>query len=352
MNPFSINNKLVSTTQPPYIIAEISGNHLQSLDRCLELVTRAASAGASAVKVQTINPDLITLDTDDPRFIVDSGPWKGQRLADIYRKNQLPLEWHEKIFNHAKVCKIDSFSSPFDVNGVSFLEKLNVPAYKVASNEIHDWRILAEIAKTKKPIIISTGTATKKHIKNTCRFLNKRNSGPYAFLYCISAYPPMYEDIHLETIRDMRNEFSCEVGISDHALENDAAVAAISLGATIIEKHLTLARSDGGLDSHFSLEPPELHSLVVSATNVWKANTGGAQYPGDRDLAKDGIYTRKLWAKSDILPGDLLTWDNVMSIRSPANIDGMASYEIEDVIGKKATVKIPKNQPIPRPNEE
>ena len=348
MSPFSINNKLVSIKHPPYIIAEISGNHLQSLDRCLDLVTKAASAEASAVKVQTINPSLITLDTDDPRFIVSNGPWKGQKLVDIYRKNQLPLEWHEKIFEHAKNCKIDSFSSPFDIHGVNFLEKLNVPAYKVASNEIHDWRILEEIAKTKKPIIISTGTATKEQIKNTCRFLNRINSGPYAFLYCISAYPPMYEDIHLETIRDMKNELSCEVGISDHALENDAAIAAVAMGATIIEKHLTVARSDGGLDSHFSLEPSEFHSLVKSANNAWKASTGGAQYPGDRDLSKDGIYTRKLWAKSDILPGDIFSWDNVMSIRSPANIDGMAGYEIEDVIGTKAVMKIQKNEPIPR----
>lgn len=342
----TINKRLISSNYPPYIISEISGNHLQSLDRCFDLVRESAEAGASAVKLQTINPSEITIDTDDPRFIVNAGPWKGLKLADIYRDTALPLEWHSKIFDYASQLGIHCFSSPFDVNSVNFLEKLDVPAYKIASNEILDWKLLEVVSKTKKPLIISTGTATLQHISNTTKFLKKINTDQFALLYCVSAYPPKYEDINLQTIADMRERFDCTVGLSDHCLSNEIAIGSIAFGASIIEKHLTILRSDGGHDSHFSLQPSELNSLVLSCNNVWKSLNSGIRYPGEQNLNENGIFVRKLWARTNISKGDEFTWNNVISIRAPSTVPAINSYEYLDLIGKISPVNIPMHEPI------
>lgn len=341
-----INTRKICNSEPPYFIAEISGNHLNSLERALKLVSIAEEAGASAVKLQTLDPGKITLDTNDPRFIVNSGPWKGRRLADIYRETELPKEWHEKIFEHAKNIGITAFSTPFDHESVDFLENLGVPAYKIASNEITDWPLIDKICMTKKPIIISTGTATKKHLYDTVEFLEGNNASQLAFLYCISAYPPQYEEMRLKTLKEMHNEMDYQVGISDHSLTCEAAIAATALGATIIEKHFTISRKDGGNDSHFSLEPNELAQLIRSLNRTWMAMSKPVLYPGERDLSNDGIFTRQLWTSRAVQPGEAFSWENVVSIRAPHNGKSISSHEYKKVIGKKSMASISANEMI------
>ena len=346
-NQIKIDGRDINSDNPPYFIAEISGNHLNSLDRALELVTISKRAGASAVKLQTLDPAKITLDNDDPRFIVNSGPWKGRKLSDIYRETQLPKDWHIKIFNHAKRLGITAFSTPFDHESVDFLEKLGVPAYKVASNEIRDWPLIKKISDTRKPLIISTGTATEEHLMETINFLGDQDFSEAAFLYCISAYPPAYEEMRLRTLFDMNQKIKYEVGLSDHSLTNEAAIASVALGATIIEKHITKSRDDGGSDSHFSLEPNELADLIKSLERTWMAISKPALYPGERDLSKDGIFTRQLWTSNDIEIGDEFSWQNIMSIRAPHNICSISSHRFKEIIGRKSPVKIVKHEMIP-----
>lgn len=346
MKELKIGTTLVGSVHPPYVIAEISGNHLQSLDRCIKIVDEAKRAKASAVKIQTIDPEKITLGGEDKRFIVNSGPWKGRRVREIYKENMLPREWHAKIFDRAKNHGMEAFSSPFDVEAVEFLEKLDVPAYKIASNELLDWRILQIVANTGKPIIASTGNATKEILDASMQFLEKNGANKIALLYCVSAYPPLYEDIYLETIQNMQREHNCVVGLSDHTLSSEVAVASIALGASIVEKHFTLARADGGSDSHFSIEPDELRQLVVSLQRTWKGMSGGAKYPGERDLESDGVFTRQLWSKQRIKTGEEISWDNIQSIRGPQDSGAIPTYEFERVIGQICKNDIDKNEPI------
>lgn len=344
--PFEIQGRIISRHVKPFVIAEISGNHLGSLERCISLVDEAAAAGADAVKIQTLNPATITLDEEDDRFIVHNGPWAGRRVADIYRENMLPPEWHEQIFRHANDRGIIAFSSPFDIDAVRFLDSLNVPAFKIASNEILDWQLLQAVAETRKPLIVSTGTATEEQLYQTAEFLRRNGAGPTAFLYCVSAYPPVYNEIRLKTIVDMRKRLKVEIGLSDHTIEPEAAIAGVALGASIVEKHITLSREDGGSDAHFSLEPHEFKNLVNALNRTWEAVSGEATYPGSRDLSKDGIFTRQLWSKKKIKKGDLLTWDNIRSLRAPADTEAATSNEFEEIIGKRSNSDIDKNQPI------
>lgn len=340
-----VGSKTISRDFPPYFIAEISGNHLRSLDRCFKLVDIAHKCGASAVKLQTLDPKKITLDTDDKRFIVTSGPWKGQKLAEIYRQNQLPIEWHSKIFDYAKSIGIDAFSSPFDVQSIDFLEKLNVPAFKIASNELFDWPIIERVCKTKKPIFLSTGIANKDILQKTLSFIRSKGGGELALLYCISAYPPKYDEIHLNTMLELA-EFGFPIGLSDHSISPEASISSIVLGGVIVEKHFTISRKDGGSDAHFSLNPIELKDTIIKIKNTWKMSINGCKYPGDYDTAKNGIFTRQLWTKHEVKAGDLLTWDNIMSIRGPQNSGAEMSYDYEKIIGKRSTKCIPCHQPL------
>ena len=340
-----VGSNTISRNAPPYFIAEISGNHLRSLDRCFKLVKLAFECGASAVKVQTLDPGLITLDTNDERFYVTSGPWKGQKLADIYRQNQLPREWHSKIFEYAHNLGIDAFSSPFDVESVDFLEKLNVPAFKVASNELFDWPIIERICKTKKPIFLSTGLATKDILEKTLSFINRKQGGDLALLYCISAYPPKYEEIHLNTMSELA-KYGHLIGLSDHSITTEASISSIARGGVIIEKHFTLSRDDGGSDAHFSLNPNELKQTIIQINNTWRMCLNGNKFPGDYDTKSNGIFTRQLWTKCKIMAGDVLSWDNIMSIRAPQNSGAKMSYEYEKIIGARSNSYIPCHQPL------
>lgn len=331
----------------PYVIGEISGNHLGSLERCLKLVDIAADAGASAVKIQTIDPGEMTVDTNDPRFIVSEGPWKGYRVADVFRENMLPKEWHRTIFDHAALKGITAFSSPFDIGSIHFLEALDVPAFKVASNEIFDWPMLEAMCQTGKPIIVSTGTASEKLVRDTYNFLRRKGANELAFLHCVSAYPPKYEEMHLETMQCLRMDGDVEVGLSDHTVGNEASIAAVALGATIVEKHITLSRDEGGLDSHFSIEPKELRELVLAVGRAWQSTSKGVKYGGERDLEKDGIFTRQLWTRQDVRRGEILTWENIKSIRAPVRSKGVPTFRYEELLGKVCPESLVADEPVP-----
>ena len=343
----TIGSRKVCRDEPPFIIGEISGNHLGSLARCIELVKVAAEAGVSAVKVQTIDPAKITIDTDDERFIVQHGPWKGRRAADIFREAMLPREWHAKIFEYAKSLGVYAFSTPFDLEAVDFLDGLDVPAFKIASNEIFDWPLLKAICKTGKPMIISTGAARESLIKQTYDYVRRHNARELALLHCVSAYPADYNEMYLNTIQCLKLDEEVEVGLSDHTLGVEASISAVALGATVIEKHITMNRDEGGLDSHFSLEPEEICELVRATRNAWESTKGGIKFGGERNLDKAGIFTRQLWSKKRINAGQTLDWENVKSVRAPMSCNGVPPYKYEELIGRIANSTIECNEPIP-----
>ena len=313
----------------------------------MDIVKAAAQAGVNAVKIQTIDPSKMTVDADDERFIVRNGPWKGRQAADIFREAMLPREWHAKIFDYARSQGLYAFSTPFDQEAVEFLDSMGVPAFKVASNEIFDWPLLATICKTGKPLIMSTGAADGYLVKASYEFVRKHNVKGLALLHCVSAYPAEFRDMHLETIQSLKLDSEVEVGLSDHTLGLEASICAIALGATIIEKHITMSRDDGGLDSHFSLEPRELNELVLATGKAWESTSRGIRFGGERDLDKDGIFTRQLWSKKRIEAGQLLDWGNVKSVRAPISCCGVPPYRFESLIGKNAKSGLDSNEPIP-----
>jgi pseudaminic acid synthase len=323
----------IGNNYPPFIIAEMSGNHNHSIDQALKIVAAAAKSGAHALKLQTYTPDTLTIDvaTDD-FFISDNGSlWKGNSLYELYKKAYTPWEWHELIFKRAKELGILCFSTPFDETAVDFLETLNVPAYKIASFENNHLPLLKKVAKTGKPVIISTGLSKLNDIQLAVDTLRTNGCMDIILLKCTSTYPATPENTNLLTIPHMSQLFDCHVGLSDHTMGIGVSVASIGLGARVIEKHFTIDRSEGGVDSTFSLEPNEFKSLVEESNKAFHA-LGSIHYGILPDELKSIKFKRSIYIVKDLNEGDILTPDNIRIIR-PGN--GISPSLFDDFIGKK-----------------
>ena len=338
-----IGKRLIGDGQPVFIIAELSGNHNQSFDRAKEMVRIACQAGVDAVKLQTYTADTLTIDSDKKYFQVNvNDTWKGQTLYQLYKTAYTPWEWQPELKKIADSYGVTLFSTPFDETAVDFLEKMKVLAYKVASFEIGDIELLKKVAKTKKPVIISRGMATKEEIRLALATLRKYGSKQIAVLHCVSSYPADLEEMNLATIPDLAKTFKVVAGLSDHSLGIIAAVTSVALGAKIIEKHFTLKRSDGGPDAIFSLEPHELKQLVSSVRDAEKA-MGKVQYGVGKKEATNLIFKRSLFVVADVKAGEKFTKENVRCIRPGY---GLASKELPKVLGKKAKKDILRGTPL------
>jgi N-acetylneuraminate synthase len=340
-----IDGREIGPGEKPYIIAEISGNHNGDLARAKRMIKIAKDAGACAVKLQTYTADSLTIDSASSEFVLKEGTWKGRRLYDLYEEAHTPWEWFPELFSYAKGLGITVFSSVFDQPGIDFLEGLDAPAYKIASNELTDWPLVEATVKTGKPIIVSTGTASKQDVQDTINFIKEIGGSQLAVLHCVSAYPALPEESNLETMVDIRESFNVISGLSDHTLGTATSITAIAMGACIIEKHFTLDRNDGGPDSSFSLEPQELETLCHDAACAWQS-VKGVKYGADADLLKRGVFTRQFWSTDDINIGDVLNSTNIKSIRAPSDAGGIRTKEYQVVYGRKAKVFIPKHSPI------
>jgi pseudaminic acid synthase len=328
----------------PYIIAEMSGNHNGSLDRALEIVDAAAGNGADAIKLQTYTADTMTLDSDLPDFKIqdESSLWSGRTLYDLYEEAHTPWEWHKPIFSRAKELGLLAFSTPFDSSSVDFLEKLGVEVFKIASFENTDLPLIRKAASTGKPLIISTGLATVGEISDAVTTARGAGCKELILLKTTSSYPASPENTNLRTIPHMRELFGCHVGLSDHTLGVGVAIASVSLGVGVIEKHLTLNREDGGVDSAFSLIPSELKSLVEETERAF-AGQGRAMYGPTNAELKSFVFRRSLYVTEDLQEGDLLTESNVRALRPGY---GLATKFLESVLGKTVNRSVTRGTPV------
>ena len=339
-----IGNHEIGLQHPPFIIAEMSGNHNMSLERALEIVVAAAKAGAHGLKIQTYTADTMTLNLNEGEFYIGDpdNPWHGKSLYQLYQEAHTPWEWHKPIFNRALELGIVPFSTPFDKTAVDFLESLDVPCYKIASFENTDLPLIRRVAATGKPIIISTGMATVSELDETVRAVRQAGCKDLVLLKCTSTYPATPENTNIRTIPHMRELFDCEVGLSDHTMGVGVSVAAVALGATVIEKHFTLCRADGGVDSTFSLEPEEMTSLVNESERAWLA-LGNARYgPTDAEL-KSLVYRRSLYIAEDMRAGEVFTRKNLRAIR-PGH--GLPPKHFDRLIGKPIKQAVNKGTPM------
>lgn len=341
-NAFKIAGRSIGAGHAPYVIAEMSGNHNGELARAMKLIDAAKAAGADAVKLQTYTADTITLDYDGPGFIIEGGLWNGRRLYDLYREAHTPWEWHPALFEHALRIGITCFSSPFDPSSIDFLEGLGAPAYKIASFEVIDIPLIERAARTGKPLIVSTGMANRQEIDEAVVAARGAGCGGIALLHCVSGYPTPARDANLRRMQSLANAFDCPVGLSDHSMGADVAVAAVALGAAVIEKHMTLSRADGGPDAEFSLEPNEFADLVRGARNAFAA-LGSAEY-GRADSEQGNVtFRRSLYVVRDVAAGEALTDQNVRSIRPGY---GLAPKFLPTVLGRRAACGIRRGTPL------
>lgn len=327
-----IGNRVLNNDSQTYIIAEMSGNHNMDYNRAVKIVEVAKEAGADAIKLQTYTADTITLNSDAPCFQITQGTlWDGTTLHKLYEEAYTPWDWQPKLKELANSLGMDCFSSPFDFTSVDFLEKMDVPAYKIASFEITDIPLIKKVAETGKPVIISTGIATVEDIElaiKTCKDAGNEN---VILLKCSSAYPAPYESINLNTMVDMAEKFGCIMGLSDHTMGSAVSIAAVAMGAKVIEKHLTLARADGGVDAAFSMEPQEFKEMVEGIRNVEKAK-GIVSYDLTDKQKSQRTFSRSLFIAADIKAGEVLTPENLRSVR-PAN--GLHTKYYEELLGRK-----------------
>jgi pseudaminic acid synthase len=342
---FKIGDRLVGSDSSPFIIAEMSGNHNQSLDRAIRLVDAAAASGAHALKLQTYTADTMTLNVSEGDFVIKDpdSPWYGRNLHDLYQEAHTPWSWHREIFDRAKVHGMLAFSTPFDETAVEFLESLDVPCYKIASFENTDLPLIERTASTGKPLIISTGMASLEELDECV--LTARNAGcrDLVLLKCTSTYPASAEDSNILTIPDMRKRFGCQIGLSDHTMGCGVAVASVALGATVIEKHFALRRADGGVDSSFSMEPEEFAVLTKEAHNAWLA-MGRVHYgsSGPRE-EKSKSFRRSLYFAEAATKGTAVARGMVRSVR-PGH--GLPTKFLNSVIGKKLTCDVRAGTPV------
>lgn len=328
-----IASRSVGRGHKPFVVAEMSGNHNQSLDRALEIVEAAAASGAQALKLQTYTPDTMTIDFDEREFHIGDPKslWAGTSLYKLYGKAHTPWEWHKPIFERARALGLIPFSTPFDATAVEFLESLGAPCYKIASFENTDLPLIRHAAATGKPLIISTGMATAEELDDAVHVARAAGCKDLILLKCTSTYPATAENTNILTIPDLRRRYGCEVGLSDHTMGIGVAVASVALGATIIEKHFTLRRADGGVDSAFSMEPAEMKQLVAETECAWLA-LGEVTY-GPTDAEKASVqFRRSLYIVRDLKAGEVLTRENVKAIRPGL---GLPPKHLDEVMGKR-----------------
>ncbi len=339
---FMISKRKIGSGHPVYIIAEMSANHGQDFDKAVRIVEAAKACGADAVKLQTYTADTMTLDCDNEYFRIKGTIWEGKNLYELYQQALTPWEWHPKL---KKVCEklgLDLFSTPFDLTSVDFLEKMDVPAYKIASFELVDIPLLRRVAVTGKPIIMSTGMATREEIDEAVATIKSQGNDQIALLKCTSAYPALPEEMNLRTIADLSAVYGVPSGLSDHTLGNAVSVASVALGGRIVEKHLTLSRKDPGPDSVFSTEPAEFKSMVEDIRTVEKA-LGRVTYEITEKQKENRVFRRSLFAVKDIHEGELLSKDNVRAIR-PGH--GLHTRYWDQTLGRKALREIRRGTPL------
>lgn len=338
----TINDRKIGPDYPPYIIAELSANHNGDINRAFAIMEEAKKAGADAIKLQTYTADTITLECDSEEFQIHGGLWDGKNLYQLYQEAQMPWEWHKPLFEKAKELGITIFSSPFDFTAVDLLEELNAPAYKIASFELVDLPLIKRVAQTGKPMIMSTGMANEEEIAEAIATAQGNGCQELVVLHCVSGYPAPADQYNLRTIADIAERFDVLSGLSDHTIDNATAVAAVALGACLIEKHVTMDRNGGGADDSFSLEPHELAALCKDAKTAWAA-LGKVNY--ERTEAEKGNvkFRRSLYVVKDIKAGELLSHDNVRSIRPGF---GLAPKYLEKVLGQAAKVDINSGTPL------
>lgn len=340
---FSIGGRLVGPNHPPFVIAEMSGNHNQSLQRALEIVEAAAASGAHALKIQTYTADTMTLNLKQGSFLINDPKslWYGRTLYDLYEEAHTPWDWHGPIFDRCRELGIICFSTPFDETAVDFLESLGAPAYKIASFENTDIPLVKKVAATGKPLIISTGMASVAELDETVKAAREAGARDIVLLKCTSTYPAEPLNTNIRTIPHLAELFGTHVGLSDHTMGVGAAVAAVSLGATVVEKHFTTSRAAGGVDSTFSLEPAEMQSLVVETKRAWQA-LGKVAYgcsPAEKNSLK---FRRSLYVVENVKKGEKFTAKNLRNIRPG---DGLPPRFIESFIGRTASRDLPKGTP-------
>ena len=340
---FKIGNTLVGENAPAFIVAEISGNHNQDYNRAVEIIHAAKEAGADAVKLQTYTADTITLDCDDPCFQINEGTiWDGMTLHKLYQEAYTPWEWQPRLMEEANKIGLECFSSPFDFTSVDFLEEMKVPAYKIASYEINDIPLIRKIAKLHKPMIFATGIAYPEDIRRALDVCKEEGNEDVILLKCVSSYPTPYEQVNLRVIPTLAKTYDCISGISDHTMGTIVSAGSIPLGAKMIEKHLTLSRADGGPDSAFSMEPKEFAKLVEEVRILEKA-LGSSEYVLTDTQKLEHGGSRSLFVVKDIAAGEILTPNNIRSIR-PGN--GLHTMYYEEILGKRAKTALKKGTPL------
>ncbi len=337
-----INGRQVGEGAPAYIIAEMSGNHAGSIERAKDIIYAAKECGADCIKIQTYTADTMTIDCDNPYFQITEGTWKGENLYKLYQKAFTPWEWQEELSKEAKKVGIDFLSTPFDQSSVDFLEKLELPFYKVASFELVDIPLLEYIASKKKPIVMSTGMGSLEEIEEAIAAIYGQGNHDLALLKCSSAYPAKREEMNLRTIKDMQERFHVPVGLSDHSMGSFSATTAVALGASIIEKHFCLSRTIKNPDCTFSMEPHEFKQMVEEVREVEKA-LGKVAYGVSKQEEYNTRFRRSLFVVKDIAAGETLTKENIRSIR-PSN--GLKPKYMKDVLGKKANKPLAKGTPL------
>lgn len=337
-----IDNRIITEESPAYIIAEMSANHLMSFERAKDIIYRLKDSGADAVKLQTYTADTITIDCNNPEFQIHGGLWDGETLYTLYQKAYTPWEWQQELVKYANSLGLSCFSSPFDLTAVDFMNRIGMPAFKVASYEINDIPMLRKIARIGKPIIISTGTAYLEDIERALRICKEEGNEQVVLLKCTSAYPCPYEDMNLNVIPLMRKTFDCMVGLSDHTLGSEVTLGAIALGAKVIEKHVTIKREDGGPDAAFSMEIEEFTAMVRQIRNLEKALGKATFELTDKQKEARG-GTRSLYIVKDLKKGEVLTEDNVRSIR-PGK--GLHTMYYDQILGKTVKQDTKKGTPL------
>ncbi|MEL7152191.1 MAG: pseudaminic acid synthase [Pseudomonadota bacterium] len=339
-----INGRTIGRDAPPYVIAELSGNHNGSLETALTILDAAADAGADAVKLQTYTPDTITLPSDGPDFKITEGLWAGRTLYELYDWAHTPWDWHKALFDRAAERGMTIFSSPFDETAVDFLEDLNAPAYKIASFEAVDLPLIRYVATTGKPMIISTGMADSEEIAEAIEAARSGGCDQMVVLHCVSGYPAPPSDYNLATLPDMAAQHGVLTGLSDHTLDNATAIAAVALGAVVVEKHVTLDRNSGGPDCSFSLEPAEFASLCTGIRTAWEA-LGRVDYGKKSSEHQNTKFRRSLYFRQDVRKGQQITTDMVKSVRPGY---GLAPKHLDEVIGRVARQDIARFTPVTR----
>lgn len=342
MKHITIDGRKIGSEFEPYVIAEMSANHNGNIENAYKIIEMAKECGADAVKLQTYRPDTITMKSDNPEFLIEGGLWDGRSLYDLYEEAHMPWEWHKPLFEKAKELGITIFSSPFDFTAVDLLEELGAPAYKIASFEAIDLPLIEYVAKTGKPMIISTGMANEEEIREAVETAKNAGCKELVVLHCVSGYPAPASDYNLATIPDMAKRFNVLTGLSDHTIDNTTAITSVALGACLIEKHVTLDRNGGGPDDSFSLEKPELLQLCRDS-KIAREAVGKVNYERKESEKGNAKFRRSLYVVKDVAAGEVLTHENVRSIRPGY---GLHPKYLKHIVGKKFNKDIKKGTPV------